>query len=155
MQGYLLNHCFNLPDENIMSFKLEKIQPGDLVESTDEYKRAVAIAGGLKYPHRIVDLIRGISLYCVFVNAYEERPPGEYLLFFKSHIVVIYAYNQPKKQADGSLATTFRIDSWELPQALQSDKELVREVIIEALKAEGFASVLPITSVTVEFPNNL
>jgi hypothetical protein len=136
-----------------MAFKFERIKAGDPVQSTQEYKRAVELHYGLPYSKRIVDIERDISLYCLAVNSNDERPPGEYLLFYKGNLVVIYAYENFKRVSAESVITVFSVVSIDVPSELEGKANDLQDLIVEAMNAFGLSGVIPPVQVIVEFKN--
>jgi hypothetical protein len=137
----------------ILAFTFERIKAGDPVQSTQDYKRAVEIGYGLPNSKRVVDVERDISLYCISVNSNDERPPGKYLLFYKSSLVVIHAYENFKRVSAESVITVFSVVSIDLPIELQGKANDLHDLIVEAMNAFGLNGVIPPVQVIVEFQN--
>lgn len=134
-----------------MGFKLERICNGDAIEQTSEYQQAVAMHSGLTFSSRVVDHERGASLYCLSVNDWEERPPGEYILFYKEQVTRIRAYTKAEWIENAGEVATFKIYSLQLPKGMEARDEII-DLMSEALKVA--AQDYPGTSVVnIEFMN--
>jgi hypothetical protein len=137
-----------------MAFVFERIKPGDPVEQTLEYQKAIKHKLGGGFNSRVVDDERNASLYCLSVNEWEERPPGEYLLFYKGQLIRILAYKQgPFGSSWENSYTRFRIVSV-LVHEIAGKQEEISDVLVEALEAEGRGTaVRPVSRIKIEFMN--
>lgn len=135
-----------------MAFELERITSGDAIEQTAEYQQAVALHSGLNLGSRVIDHDRGASLYCLSVNDWEERPPGEYILFYKGQVTRIRVYTKAQWAEGIGEVATFRIYSLQLPNGTEANHDEIVELMSEALKVA--AQDYPGTSVVnIEFMN--
>lgn len=133
-----------------MPFVFEYITSGSPVEQTPEYQQAVALKRGLPIGSRVVDPSQGATLYCLSAGGTEDRPPGDYLLFYKGQLIKIRAYTNTAWIDGIGRVTTFRIFSIDIP-GNEPDRSDVTRVLTEALDSKGRSVSTSIAAVRVEF----
>jgi hypothetical protein len=136
-----------------MTFRVETIRSGDPVESTPDYQQAQRLHAGRSFTRRVADPERGATLYCLSVNDFEERPPGEYVLFFKGHITKVFAHEKGETVPEIGRVVTYRISRLDIPPELMDERPQVLELLQDALTARGLGGALPTASVRIEFKN--
>lgn len=134
-----------------MPFVFEYITTGSPVEQTPEYQQAVALKRGLPIGSRVIDSSQGATLYCLSEGGTEDRPPGDYLLFYKGQITKIRAYLKIQWVDGLGDVATYRIYSLDIPPAIQTDRDNVVQVMTEALEAKVRSYPVPPTTVKIEF----
>lgn len=136
-----------------MSFNVETIRAGDPVETMPDYQQAQRLHGGRPFGRRVADPGRGVTLYCLSVGLCEERPPGEYVLFFKGHATKFSAHEKGETVPGVGRVVTYRILNVEIPPELTDDRQQIMELLQEALTALGLGGVFPTSSVRIDFLN--
>jgi hypothetical protein len=134
-----------------MSFKVELVRAGDPAEGTPDYQHAQSLHGGQPLFSRVVDVEREGVLYCLSSNGFEERSPGEYLLFFNNHLTRVRAYEIGKAVPGVGCVVIFRVIDLDVAPELKQSRQQVIELLQDAFVAFGLASVLQPAQVEVEF----
>lgn len=143
-------------ERNEMAFVFETIRPGDSVEQTPEYQQAIKHNVGGFFGRRVVDYERNASLYCISINDWEERPPGEYLLFYRGMLTRIRAWRKGRTEESKGYIRTFRVVAVNMPQVLYAEREEIIQLMkqaFEALEYEDGKSPPYADAVEIEFLN--
>lgn len=134
-----------------MSFSLERIPPGDPIESTEVHQQLLLLRKGRPVSTRISDPERGAFLYALSINENRDRPPGEYLLFVEGLPVKIRAYEDGQLVPAKGRVALFEIVQLEVPTELKVNRPAIEGLVKEALAARGMADVIPTVDVQVDF----
>lgn len=120
-----------------MAFEMQRIFPEDKIVNTPEYQQAVALNGGTTIFTRVIDHGRKISFYCLSTGRDEDRPPGDYVLFYQDQINQIRAYYKNRWVESVGNILTYRIYSLTLSPELEAQREQVVQAMREAFEVEG------------------
>lgn len=116
----------------------------------------MSLRGGFSIQERIVDVERDQCLYCLSVNHFEDRPPGEYVFFHGTSLVKVRAYEQYEGvPGQRKRVATFRIFSVDWQNVHFSKRPTIMAALREALtvlaETGAIANTHPTVAVNIEF----
>lgn len=138
-----------------MTFQVQRFSAGHHIESTDIHKRVVAINNGLSLGTRVADAERDAYLYTLSVNAYEDRPPGHYVLLLRGQRIDVDAYEKGIDGPGGTQAVRFVVHAIRPQNECTIPEDELLRILREALETRGLCGVTPTTRVVIEFKNSL
>ena len=134
-----------------MAFELEPIRKGDAIEGTPEHQQAVALYRGLPLGSRVIDRDRNAILYCLSVGRNEDRPPGDYLLFYNGQIIDIKAHLKGQWVEGIGRVFTYHVHSLHFPKCIEAERDNITQLMWDALDAMCRSVYEPPTIAKVEF----